>query len=148
MSEDSEEAEKDAAASLVSNFILKRNVRCALAYMSTRLERLQRVAWECGKHLPPHILAELSPSEVNYFNAYVESIDAVSKEYSQFTALDLTVDMNPPKELFIEVRVKKEYGQVVLPESGEVNLKKNTTHFLRRSEADQLIKQGILEEVI
>ena len=106
------------------------------------------MAWECGKHLPPHILAELSPSEVNYFNQYVESIDAVSKEYAQFTALDLTVDMNPPKELFIEVRVKKEYGQVVLPESGEVNLKKNTTHFLRRSEADQLIKQGILEEVI
>jgi hypothetical protein len=59
--------------------------------------------------------------------------------------MDLTVDMTPPKELFIEVRVKQDYGIVMLPESGEVNLAKGTTHLLRRTEIDHLIKKGIVE---
>ncbi len=58
------------------------------------------------------------------------------------------MDLTPPKDLFIEVRIKKDYGAVMLPESGEVHLQKNTTHLLRRSEVDHLIKQGIITEVI
>ena len=63
------------------------------------------------------------------------------------SSMDLTVDFNPPKDLFIEVRVHKDYGTVLLPESGEVRLQKNTTHLLRRSEVDHLIKRGIMSEV-
>ena len=62
--------------------------------------------------------------------------------------LDLTIDLMPPKDLFIEVRCQKDYGAVMLPESGEVNLQKNTTHLLRRSEVDHLIKQGVLSEIL
>ena len=58
------------------------------------------------------------------------------------------MDLTPPKDLFIEVRIKKDCGAVMLPESGEVHLQKNTTHLLRRSEVDHLIKQGIITEVI
>ena len=59
---------------------------------------------------------------------------------SSMNNLDLTVDLQPPKELFIEVRIKKDYGTVMLPESGQVQLKKNTTHLLRRSEVEHLVK--------
>ena len=38
------------------------------------------------------------------------------------SSMDLTVDFNPPKDLFIEVRVYRDYGTVLLPESGEVRL--------------------------
>ena len=62
--------------------------------------------------------------------------------------MDLTIDLTPPKELFIEVRVKKDMGMVILPESGEINLQKNTTHLLKRTEVDNFIKQGIVEQVI
>ena len=62
--------------------------------------------------------------------------------------IDLSVDFNPPKDLFIEVRVNKDYGNVTLPESGEVKLQKNTTHLLRRSEVDHLIKRGIMTEIL
>ena len=55
--------------------------------------------------------------------------------------------MTPPKELFIEVRVKQDFGTVVLPESGAVNLAKGTTHLLRRTEVDHLIKRGIVDQV-
>ena len=36
--------------------------------------------------------------------------------------LDLTIDLTPPKELFIEVRIKEDIGEIMLPESGVVNL--------------------------
>ena len=48
----------------------------------------------------------------------------------------------------IEVRVNGDYGTVRLPESGEVRLVKNSTHLLRRSEVDHLIKRGMLSEIV
>lgn len=36
--------------------------------------------------------------------------------------IDLTIDLTPPKELYIEVRIKENYGEIILPESGVVNL--------------------------
>ena len=120
-----------------------------LTCRATRLDRLQRVAWETGKALPSHIQDNLSSSEIHFYKQYLLSIDELNKEYSQGTnGIDLTVDLTPPKELFIEVRIKKDYGAVMLPESGEVHLQKNTTHLLRRSEVDHLIKQGVVAEVI
>jgi hypothetical protein len=32
----------------------------------------------------------------------------------------------------------------MLPESGQVNMKKNTTVLLRRSEVEHLVKQGVV----
>jgi hypothetical protein len=53
----------------------------------------------------------------------LQALDELSKEYAiGATPLDLTVDLTPPKELFIEVRCQKDYGAVMLPESGEVHL--------------------------
>ena len=110
---------------------------------------MHRVAWDSGKVLPPHIAEKLSHGEVAYFKHYIEIIDEYNKSFSDMgvSNLDLTVDQTPPKDLFIEVRVKQELGAVMLPESGEVNLQKNTTHLLRRSEVDHLIKQGAVAEV-
>jgi hypothetical protein len=59
----------------------------------------------------------LSPGEIAYYQTYIESIDRYNQALSEsgnigggssisVLNLDLTVDMTPPKELFIEVRVK------------------------------------------
>ena len=111
------------------------------------------MAWESGKHIPDHLLDKMSESEVRYFKDYLENLDNYNKQIStmfgtQSNHIDLTVDFNPPKDLFIEVRVNKDYGTVTLPESGEVKLQKNSTHLLRRSEVDNLIKRGIMSEVM
>ena len=55
-------------------------------------------------------------------------------------------DMNPPKELHIEVRVKEDCGEI-FTDTGVVSLKKNTTHFLRRSDVEHLIRQDVLEQI-
>ena len=102
-----------------------------------------------GKTLPDHINENLSQSERSYYKEYLSAIDQLNQDYSVgSSSLDLTVDLTPPKELYIEVRIKKNYGAVMLPESGEVHLQRNTTHLLRRSEVDHLIKQGIVAEII
>lgn len=77
----------------------------------------------------------------------MENLDEYNKSLSLQNNIDLTVDLTPPKELFIEVRILQDYGIVMLPESGQVNMKKNTTHLLRRSEVEHLLKQGIVTEV-
>ena len=146
------EAEAEIALPIVINMTMKRNVRCALAYMGTRLDRIHRVAWESGKAMPDHIQEKISPAELHYYKNYLELIDTYGKNCTGAegtgSILDLTTDMTPPKELFVEVRIKKDYGNITLPESGDVLLQKNTTHMLRRSEVDHLIKQGIAAEVI
>ena len=85
---------------------------------STRLDRLHRVAWESSKQMPPHIAQNLTPGEMKYFETYCAQLDAYTNDFSTYCNLDLTVDLTPPKDLFIEVRIKKDLGQMVLPESG------------------------------
>mmetsp|Transcript_13091 Transcript_13091/g.22095 ORF Transcript_13091/g.22095 Transcript_13091/m.22095 type:complete len:147 (-) Transcript_13091:20-460(-) len=145
--------QKDAAWVIAATASMNRNVRCSLAYLDTRLSRVERMAWESGKQIPDHLLENLSPAEAQYFKSYLDNVDNYSKSISNMFSsdsnnIDLTVDFNPPKDLFIEVRVNKDYGVVMLPESGEVRLQKNTTHLLRRSEVDNLIKRGIMAEVL
>lgn len=43
--------------------------------------------------------------ERNFYKAYLASVDDLASEYGvNGVPLDLTVDLTPPKELFIEVR--------------------------------------------
>ena len=57
-----------------------------------------------------------------------------------------TQDQTPPKDPSIEVRVLKDYGEVFLT-LGRANLKKGTVHLLPRTEAEPLIREGVLESV-
>ena len=68
--------------------------------------------------MPEHIKENLSVAELNYYQRYLDAVDAYNKNVSRVNNIDLTVDLSPPKELFIEVRVNRDYGSVTLPESG------------------------------
>lgn len=61
--------------------------------------------------------------------------------------MDLTSDKDPPKDVYVSVRVNEECGELVLPESGMVSLNKDTVHLLRRTEAATMIRQGLLEHI-
>ena len=85
-------------------------LKITLQFRNARADRLHRLAWESGKSLPEHIKEKLSPAEITYYQNYIDAIDEYNKSFAvpgaQPLSLDLTVDMTPPKELFIEVRVK------------------------------------------
>ena len=59
--------EKDAAWMVASSQNMDRNIRCALAYLNTRLLRVERLAWESGKQVPDHAIEKMSAAEMQYF---------------------------------------------------------------------------------
>jgi hypothetical protein len=48
--------------------------------------------------------------------------------------LDLTKDLDPPKDLYIEVRVVDEIGPFTNRDCLILNLEKNSTHYLKISD--------------
>ncbi|EPZ33355.1 hypothetical protein O9G_001767 [Rozella allomycis CSF55] len=47
----------------------------------------------------------------------------------------------PPKDLFIQIRVLKDCGNL-LTTSGVITLEKDSQHFVRRTDVEHLISQG------
>lgn len=92
--------------------------------------------------IPNEFQKSLSSQEMNFFSNY----DRLLSEYMQGFHLDLTADLQPPKDLYIEVRVVKDCGEV-LTESGPIHLAMNTRHYLRRSDVEHLIRQGALVQI-
>ncbi|XP_025207687.1 DNA replication complex GINS protein PSF1-like isoform X2 [Melanaphis sacchari] len=117
---------------------IERNKRCLMTYIWTRLQRLKEMRWEIGAILP---------SDIEWFNNYCKSLVSYMKTIGSDTGLNLTQDTKPPKSLYTEVRSLVDAGKLEL-ESGEVLiLRKNSQYMLSRSQAEPLIRQGILEQV-
>lgn len=132
---------------IIQTCTIFRNKRAVLAYLNYRLQKLEELRWETGPKIPPHFQNQLSKHEIEYFQGYSALLNSYSKSISKTLNLDLTADKQPPKSLYVEGRVMEDMGEVVLPDTGAVNLKKNTTHLFRRTEAYHLIKQGIVKQV-
>ncbi|KAJ0399549.1 hypothetical protein P43SY_006095 [Pythium insidiosum] len=107
-----------------------------------RLDKIKNLRWETGTIIPAHLAANMSQKETQFFHGY----DQLLTDYMADFELDLTADATPPKDLFVEVRVLKDCGEI-MTENGLVNLEVNSTHFLRRVDVEQLIRQGLLEQI-
>ncbi len=129
---------------VVQHTSLLRNKRCALAYVVERLNRLRRLRWETGPIIPDALRINLSAREMEFFGAYSRLLADFQQSFG--TGLDLTADMEPPKGERVQVRAKVDCGEI-FTDTGTVRLEKGTTHFLRRSDVDHLIRQGLLEHI-
>ncbi|ROT72272.1 DNA replication complex GINS protein PSF1 isoform X1 [Penaeus vannamei] len=126
---------------------LERNRRCLLAYLYNRLERVRDMRWEFGSILPADIRANMCEPEIIWFNKYNKNLASYMRSLGEGTGLDLTQDIKPPKNLYIEVRCLQDYGEFEIEEGDTVVLQKNTTHYLPMAQCQHLIRQGILEHV-
>ena len=105
---------------------MRRNKRCLLAYHRVRAEKLEEMCWdgqdvleqqlhgEASDGQPVHGNASgnqssLSPEEEEYFRHYNDMLAAYK---GQWTDIDLTGSMVPPKDLLIDVRVLKDAGEI------------------------------------
>lgn len=127
---------------VVNHQCMLRNKRCLIAYIYNRVEKIKALRWEAGSVIPAPLAQNLCPREVQFFNAY----DQLLTDYMADFELDLSADMKPPKDLYIEVRVLRDCGEV-MTENGLVNLEAHSQHFLRRVDVEQLIRQGLLEQI-
>ena len=115
-----------ACALLVNHLSIRRNKRCLLAYHRVRADKLEEMCWDGkdvlevhqskqpsmnqeGLSAPSNDESSLSPEEEEYFRQYSDMLAAYK---GQWTDIDLTGSLEPPKDLFIDVRVLKDAGEV------------------------------------
>ena len=120
-----------ACAVLVNHLCMRRNKRCLLAYHRVRCDKLEEMCWS-GKEIldqeqPLHTstlqgggeriamgsetgnTSSLSPEEEEYVRQYSDMLAAYK---GQWTDIDLTGSLEPPRDLFIDVRVLKDAGEI------------------------------------
>lgn len=140
-----------ACTLLVDHLCMRRNKRCLLAYHRVRTEKLEELCWlgvDVLEQQQPSEGSEegrlsqvggghssLSPEEEEYFRQYGDMLAAYK---GQWTDIDLTGTLEPPKDLFIDVRVLKDAGEIQT-EYGYVRLK----FFLGLCEGKRLMLMGV-----
>ena len=118
---------------------IQRNKRCVLAYHFHRLCVLKRLRWEVSDDLPPQVAANCSAGELEFAKEYGRLI----ADHSESLGLDLTRDMQPPKELMVEVRVL-ETCQAVNADGHTLDLEAGSTHLLQQAEVGHLLRRGVV----
>ncbi|CAA2965771.1 DNA replication complex GINS protein PSF1-like isoform X4 [Olea europaea var. sylvestris] len=132
----------DQFGALIHHLSLVRNKRCLMAYVYNRAEVIRSLGWVVDCVLPEEIEEKLSSSEKEYFKNHAATLQSYMSELD----LDLSVDMIPPKDPYIKVRVLEDIGEVVLSDQ-VANLARHAMLFLRRTDAEQYISQGLMEEL-
>jgi GINS complex subunit 1 len=104
---------------------MRRNKRCLLAYHKVRSDKLEEYCWNgvdvleqqaqkangigVGEGGVSGAESSLSPEEEEYVRQYSDLLAAYK---GQWTDIDLTGSLEPPKDLFIDVRVLKDAGEI------------------------------------
>lgn len=104
---------------LVEHMCTRRDKRCLLAYHRARCVKIEEEVW-AGKDVLASASAStgngkseaeggLSPEEEEYARQYTELLAAYK---GQWTDIDLTGSLEPPRDLFVDVRVLKDAGEI------------------------------------
>ncbi|ERN12007.1 hypothetical protein AMTR_s00165p00046130, partial [Amborella trichopoda] len=133
----------DHFGAVIHHLSLIRNKRCLMSYMYNRAEMIRSLRWKAGRVLPVEIQGKMTHSEEEYFKKHSAALES----YMSAMDIDLTVDMVPPKDPYIQVRVIDDIGEVLLGDQ-VISLVRNSVHSLKRSDAEPLISQGLMEEFL
>ncbi|KAL8899258.1 MAG: hypothetical protein Q9192_001671 [Flavoplaca navasiana] len=149
---------------LVDHLCMRRNKRCLLAYHRVRSDKLEEMCWNgqdvldkdsgptgrqngggegSGMGSDGGNQSSLSPEEEEYVRIYSDMLAAYK---GQWTDIDLTGSLDPPRDLFIDVRVLKDAGEIQT-EYGAINLTKNSQFYVRQGDVERLIAQGYLQKL-
>jgi GINS complex subunit 1 len=149
-----------ACALLVNQLSMRRNKRCLLAYHKTRTDKLEHMCWDgvdvadltagsaqntsSGMQQQAGVAtSSLSAEEEQYVHQYSELLAAYK---GQWTDVDLTGSLEPPRDIFIDVRVLKDAGEIQT-EYGSITLTKNSQFYVRQGDVERLIQQGYLQRL-
>ncbi|XP_065869321.1 uncharacterized protein [Euphorbia lathyris] len=136
----------DHYGALVHHLALLRNKRCLMAYVYKRSEIIRNLTWNVGLELlelPEEIQEKLSHSEKKYYGKHSTALQS----YMADVGIELNVDMVPPKDPCIKVRVLDDMGEGILLGDKTANLARHSMHFLKRTDAEQYVARGLMEEL-
>ncbi len=126
----------------VTHLCMRRNKRCLLAYQRQRAQQIDNLVWE-NVEIERGVMENLSQHEQEYLNRYNE---LVSEFKGSLSDVDLGGSLEPPKGVFIDVRVLKDAGEIQT-EYGVFNLTKDSQFFVRQADVERLIQQGYLKKL-
>ncbi|KAK5675437.1 DNA replication protein psf1 [Elasticomyces elasticus] len=143
-----------ACALLVNHLSMRRNKRCLLAYHRVRTDKLEELCWSGvdvadlqtaggASSNQSDTTSSLSAEEEQYMHQYSNLLAAYK---GQWTDIDLTGSLEPPKDIFIDVRVLKDAGEIQT-EYGSITLTKNSQFYVRQADVERLIQQGYLQKL-
>lgn len=124
---------------------IQRNKRCLLAYHMYRLEKIKQLRWETTILSPNH-KSVLSEAEIDFYSQYDELISSYFSKMGDAIFSPSALSSYPPDDYFVEVRVASTgVGRITTEDGKSVSLDVGTTHHLRRSDVEHLIRQGLLQ---
>lgn len=116
-----------ACSLLVDHLCMRRNKRCLLAYHRVRLEKLEESCWNGRDILQQRDIEATDQNQGDFMSSEVipaRSLSPEEEEYSrhfndlliaykgQWTDIDLGGSLDPPKDIFIDVRVLRDAGEI------------------------------------
>jgi GINS complex subunit 1 len=145
-----------ACSLMVNHLSMRRNKRCLLAYHRTRTDKLEEMIWNGQDVLAARPPASASTTISGPGNDATSSLSAEEEQYvhqysellaqykGQWTDIDLTGSLEPPQDIFVDVRVLRDAGEIQT-EYGSLNLTKNSQFFVRKGDVESLIQQGYVQ---
>ncbi|KAL9126480.1 MAG: hypothetical protein Q9217_004479 [Psora testacea] len=150
-----------ACSVFINHLCMRRNKRCLLAYHRVRADKLEELCWSGRDVLDEGMRqgngeggasasaagdsnqSSLSPEEEEYVRQYGNMLAAYK---GHWTDIDLTGSLEPPRDLFIDVRVLKDAGEIQT-EYGAITLTKNSQFYVKQGDVEHLIAQGYLQKL-
>ncbi|KAK7204574.1 DNA replication complex GINS protein psf1 [Myxozyma melibiosi] len=152
-----------SCALFILQLCVQRNKRSLLAYHRLRAKRIEELAWAGvdaasageensgsgnansssgagGTRGSTSLTAGWHPDEDEYFRGFS---DVLAELKGEWTDIDLVGPMDPPRDLFIDVRVLKDAGDIQT-EYGMISLTRNSQFYVRQADVERLIQQGYL----
>ncbi|KAJ3344595.1 DNA replication protein psf1 [Kappamyces sp. JEL0680] len=107
----------NTAGAMIKQLYIERAKRCVLAYQRERINRYIDLFWECGA-----TSSTVLPEKSRLAASHAET--ALVKDYQELVTtwkglwldIDVGASIIPPKDVFIEIRVLQDCGEVI--ESG------------------------------
>jgi GINS complex subunit 1 len=94
----------EACAILIHHLCMRRNRRCLLAYERLRADRIDEMVWSGNE-----VKGILSPEEKEYARGYGLLVAGLK---GRWTDVELGGSLEPPRDLYVEVRVLKDAGEI------------------------------------
>ncbi|OBZ87162.1 DNA replication complex GINS protein PSF1 [Choanephora cucurbitarum] len=134
---------------MLYHLAVKRNKRVLFAYHRQRINKLKDILWNVGlqSKYRREILTSLGPTEKSFLDEYGDIVNAYKQGFAEVDLGGMNgPGLDPPVDLFIEVRVLRDAGEINT-EYGTLNLSKGNQFYVRRTDVESLIKAGYLVHV-
>lgn len=116
--------EEVAATILSRQAAIDRIKRCCCSYVEVRKQKLKALRWKYYGMPPEEVRKNLSPEELEWIKNYSRMVSEYQLGFGQ-NGLNLMLHTNPPRNLQVQVKVLKDYGECETSDGTVINLKKN-----------------------